>query len=59
MAIINPLPAADIEFSTSCRVSNPLKNAILNQSFEYSGDTVYEQVEAKDEVQRMKHEQSM
>ena len=59
MALINPISVADVDFSASCRVSNPLKNAILKQSFEYSGDTVYEQVEAKDEVQRMKCEQSM
>ena len=59
LALINPISIADVEFSASCRVSNPLKNAILKQSFEYSGDTVYEQVEAKDEVRRMKRKQSM
>ena len=59
MALINFISVADVEFSASCRVSNPLKNTILKQNFEYSDDTVYEQVEAKDEVQRMKREQSM
>ena len=59
MAVINPISVADVKFSASCRVSSPLKNAILKQNFEYSGDTVYEQVEAKDEIRRMKHEHSM
>ena len=58
MALTNPTSAADEEFSASNRISGPLKNAILQQSFEYSDDVVNEQVEAKGEVQRTKREQS-
>ena len=47
MALTNPTSVADIEFSASSKVSDPLKNAILQQSFEYPGDVVYDQVEAK------------
>lgn len=59
MALTNPTSAADIEFYASSKVSDPLKNAILRQSFEYPGDVVYHQVEAKRDVRRLKHEQSM
>ena len=59
IALTNPTSVADVEFSASTKVSDPLKNAILQQSFEYSGDVVYEQVEAKGEVRRSKCERSM
>ena len=59
MALTNPTSVADVEFSASCKVSNPLRNAILQQSFEYTGEVVYEQVEAKNEVCKMKHDQSI
>ena len=58
MALTDPTSAADVEFSASSRISKPLKDAIIQQSFEYPGDVVYEQVEAKHEVQRLKREQS-
>ena len=58
IALTNPTSAADVEFSASTKVSDPLKRAILQQSFEYPDDVVSEQVEAKGEVRRMKHEQS-
>ena len=58
IALTNPTSVAEVEFSASTKVSDPLKDAILQRS-EYPGDVVHEQVEAKGEVCRMKHEQSM
>ena len=58
MALTNPTSVADVEISAPRKVSNPLKYIILQQSFEYTGEVVYEQVEAKNEVRKMKHEQS-
>ena len=58
IALANPTSVADEEFSASTKVSDPLKNAILQQSFEYSGGVVYEQVEAKGEIHRSKCERS-
>ena len=58
MALTNPTSVADVEFSASRKVSNPLRNAILQQSFEYTGEVVHEQVEAKNEVHKMKRDQS-
>ena len=58
IALANSTSVADEEFSASIKVSDPLKNAILQQSFEYSDDVVYDQVEAKGEVRRSKRERS-
>ena len=58
IALTNPTSAADVEFLASTRVSDPLKKAILQQNFEYPDDVINEQVEAKNEVHRMKREQS-
>ena len=47
IALTNPTSVADEEFSVSTKVSDHLKYAILQQSFEYSSNVVYEQVEPK------------
>ena len=54
IALTNPTSIAEVEFSASTKVSDPLKDAILHQCFEYQGDVIHEQVEAKGEVRRMK-----
>ena len=59
IALTNPTSVAEVEFSACTKVSDPLKDAILQQCFEYPGDVIHEQVEAKGEVHRMKCEQSM
>ena len=59
IALTNSTSIAEVEFSASTKVSDPLKDAILQQRFEYQGDVVHEQVEAKGEVRRMKRERSM
>ena len=45
-----------MEFSSSLKVTEPLKKAILNQSFEYAGDIVNDHVKAKDDVRKHKRE---
>ena len=58
IALTNPTSVADMEFSASTTVSNPLKYSILQQSFEYPGEAVYEQGKAKGKVRKMKCENS-
>ena len=58
MALTNPTTTADVEFSASNTISNPLKTAILQQSFNYPCDVVQEQLEARGEVRKMKRERS-
>ena len=59
IALTNPTSIAEVELSASTKLSDPLKDAILQQCFEYLGDVIHEQVEAKGEVRRMKRERSM
>ena len=59
IALTNPTSIAEVEFSASTKVSDPLKDAIFQQCFEYQGDVIHNQVEDKGEVCRMKHERSM
>ena len=59
IALTNSTSIAEVEFSASTKVSDPLKDAILQQCFEYQGDVIHNQVEAKGEVCRMKRERSI
>ena len=59
IALTNSTSIAEVEFSASTKVSDPLKDAILQQCFEYQADPIHERVEAKGEVCRMKRERSM
>ena len=59
IALTNPTSAADMEFSASIKISDPLESAILQQNFEYSEDTATEQLEAKAEVCNLKCEQAV
>ena len=59
IALTNPTSTAEVEFPASTKVSDPLKDAILQQCFEYPGNITHEQVEAKGKVRRMKHERSI
>ena len=53
MAPTNPTSLADLEYSASSKVSNALKNAILQQSFRYPRNVVHKQEEAKGEIRRI------
>ena len=59
IVLTNPTFTAEVEFSASTKISDPFKDAILQQCFEYLGDVIHEQVEAKGEVHRMKRERFM
>ena len=59
IALTNPTSAAEVNFPTSTKVSDPFKDAILQQCFEYPGNIIHEQVEAKGAVCRMKRERSI
>jgi len=56
IALPNPTCQADVEFSSSLKVTEALKKAILKQSFEYAGDVVDDQMKAKDDVRKHKRE---
>ena len=58
LALTNPMSLADLEYSASSKVSNALKNAILQQSFHYPGHVIHKQEEAKGEVRRLKRDSS-
>ena len=59
IALTNPTSATEVELSSSTKVSDPLKDAILRQCLEYPGNIIHEQAEAKGEVRRMKRERSI
>ena len=42
IALTNPTSAAEVEFPASTKVSDPLKDAILQQCFEYPGNIIHE-----------------
>ena len=48
-----------MEFTASTKITEPLKHAILQQSFVYSDEVITEQLNAKSEVRKLKREQSM
>ena len=54
IALDNPTSRADLEFSASIKVTNPLKKAILQQNVEYSGDVIDEQVKAIADIYKQK-----
>jgi len=56
IALPNPTCQADVELSSSLKVTEPLKKAILKRSFEYAGDVVDDQMKAKDDVCKNKRE---
>ena len=59
IAITNPTSVADMEFTASTKITEPLKHAILQQSFVYLDEVIAEQLNAKSEVRKLKQEQSM
>ena len=58
IALSNPTTDADVDFLSSTKISDPLKNAILQQNLEYPVEVITEQVGARSEVHRMKRERS-
>ena len=58
IAVTNPTSVADMEFTASTKITEPLKHAIL-QSFVYSDEVITEKLNTKSEVRKLKREQSM
>ena len=56
LALSNPVSSADDEYLASTKISDPLKCAILQQSFEYSDKIISLQCNAKSEIRKLKHE---
>ncbi len=56
MALTNPTAAFDAEFSVSVKVTEPLKNAIIQQSATYSTEVSGNQVKARSKVCKEKIE---
>ena len=59
IAATNPTSVADMEFTALTKITEPLKYAILQQTFVYSDEVIAEQLNTKSEVQKLKQEQSM
>ena len=54
IALTDPTKSANLEFSASTKITEPLKNAILQQNFEYSPEIVSEQLKLKREAKTSK-----
>ena len=57
IAITNPTTMTEAEFSASTRITDPLKRAVMEQSFEYPHEIVEAQFRARNEVRKQKHDQ--
>ena len=57
IALSNPIQATDTEFLASTKITEPLKNAILQQHFQYTDEVVADQLKAKKDVYKMKRQQ--
>ena len=55
---MNPTQATDTILLSSIKITEALKEATLQQDFQYSGEVVAQQLEAKMEVQQLKREQA-
>ena len=58
IALVNPTQATDTDHLSSIKITEVLKDAILQQNFQYSGEVVVQQLEAKIEVQQLRREQA-
>ena len=50
------MQATDIEFLSSTKITEALKEGILQQNFQYTDEVVAHQLQAKSEVHKMKRE---
>ena len=55
---MNPTQATDTILLSSIKIIEAPKEAILQQDFQYSGEVVAQQLEAKMEVQQLKRRQA-
>ena len=58
IAISNPSNTAELEFNSSIQVTIALKEAILQQEFHYTSETLTEQTKARSEVQKLRRDKA-
>ena len=58
IALVNPIQATDSEFLASSRISEPLKEAILKQSLQYTAEVVEDQIHAKNYIHKLRRQQA-
>ena len=58
IAISNPSNTAELEFNSSIQVTKALKEAILQQEFHYTSETLTEQTKARSEVQKLRRDKA-
>ena len=56
IALANPIQATDTEFLSSTKITEALKEAILQQDFQYTDEVIAHQLEA--EIHKMEREQA-
>ena len=58
LGLPNPSRQSDLEFSASQTISEPLKESILQQRFEYSFECLDDQISAKSLIKQKRQEQA-
>ena len=58
IALVNPTQATDTEFLSSTKITEALKEAIIQQDFQYTVEIVTHQLEAKTDVHKLRREQA-
>ena len=58
IALVNPTQTTDTEFLSSTKITAALKEAIIQQDFQYTSEVVKSQLEAKTDVHKLRREQA-
>ena len=58
IALVNPTHASESDFLSSTKITEALKEAIIQQDFQYTYEVVAHQLTAKTEVQKLRREQA-
>ena len=59
IALANPTQATDTEFLFSTKITEALKEAILQQDFQYTSEVVAHQLQGKTDVHKQRRDQAM
>ena len=58
IALVNPTQATYTEFLSSTKITEALKEAIIQQDFQYTSEVVAQRFEAKTDVHKLRREQA-
>ena len=58
IALVSPTQAIDTEFLFSIKITEALKEAIVQQDFQYTGGIIAHQLKAKTDVHKLRREQA-